>query len=107
MGEEVVNGKFLLKNIGKAISIFGGSKAKIDSWEYINSYKLANALAKKDISVISGGGTGVMEAANRGAKDAEHEIAKSIGLNINILAEKTIENIKTLVFTLNTFLKEK
>jgi uncharacterized protein (TIGR00730 family) len=87
IGGEVVNGKEHLEGIEKAISIFGGARAKPDSWEYIQSYELAKALAKKGISVISGGGPGIMEAANKGAKDAKNPEAKAIGLNINILAE--------------------
>lgn len=84
---EVINGRVSLKNIDKAISIFGGSKAKEDSWEYQQSYLLAHELAKRNVSVISGGGPGVMEAANRGTKEAQNEKAKAIGLNINIAAE--------------------
>lgn len=87
IGNEVVIGKESLKGIDKAVSIFGGARAKSDSWEYIQSYELAHALAQKGISVISGGGPGIMEAANRGAKDAKNETAKAIGLNINIKAE--------------------
>lgn len=84
---EVVNGRNTLKHIDKAISIFGGSKAKEDSWEYQQSYMLAHELGKRNISVISGGGPGVMEAANRGTKEARNKRAKAIGLNINIAAE--------------------
>ena len=87
IGSEVVIGKESLKGIDKAVSIFGGARAKPESWEYVQSYELALALAKKGISVISGGGPGIMEAANRGAKDANNEAAKAIGLNINIKAE--------------------
>jgi uncharacterized protein (TIGR00730 family) len=87
IGGEIVIGKESLKGIDNAISIFGGARAKQDSWEYIQTYELAHALAKKGVSVISGGGPGIMEAANKGAKDAHHEIAKAIGLNINIKAE--------------------
>ncbi len=88
VGAEVVNGRERLRNIDKAISIFGGSKAKSDSFGYIQSYELAHCLAKRGISVISGGGPGIMEAANKGTKEAKNELAKSIGLNININTEK-------------------
>lgn len=87
IGNEVVIGRESLKGIDKAISIFGGARAKHDSWEYIQSYELAYALAKNGVSVISGGGPGIMQAANKGAQDANHESAKAIGLNINIQAE--------------------
>jgi uncharacterized protein (TIGR00730 family) len=88
VGAEVVNGRERLRHIDKAISIFGGSKATKNSWAYIQSYELANSLAKRGVSVISGGGPGIMEAANKGTKDAKNELAKAIGLNINISAEK-------------------
>lgn len=84
---EVINGRNTLKYIDKAVSIFGGSKSKEESWEYQQSYMLAHELAKRNVSVISGGGPGVMEAANRGTKEAKNELAKAIGLNINIAAE--------------------
>lgn len=84
---EVAFGRKSLREIGKAVSIFGGSRAKTDSWEYLQSYELAHELAKRGISVISGGGPGIMEAANKGAKNADNELAKAIGLNINIKAE--------------------
>ncbi len=87
IGGEVVNGKKHLEGIDKAVSIFGGARAKTDSWEYVQSYELAKALAQRGISVISGGGPGIMEAANKGAKAANNPVAKAIGLNINILAE--------------------
>jgi uncharacterized protein (TIGR00730 family) len=88
VGVEIIYAKRTLQHIDKAVSIFGGAKAKQDSWEYINAYNLAHELAKRGLSVISGGGPGIMEAANRGTKDAKNEMAKSIGLNINISAEK-------------------
>lgn len=84
---EVVHGKKKMQNVKKAISIFGGAKAKYDSWEYLQTYNLAHELGKRSVSVISGGGPGVMEAANKGTKDAKNEIAKAIGLNIDIMAE--------------------
>lgn len=87
VGIEVFKGAEKLKDIKRAVSIFGGSRAGIDGWAYINSYNLAYSLALKDISVISGGGPGVMEAANRGVKDAKNNNAKAIGLNISIEAE--------------------
>lgn len=89
IGGEVVTGKKLLHGIERAVSIFGGARAKPDSWEYIHSYELALELAKRGVSVISGGGPGIMEAANRGARDAKNPLAKAIGLNINIGAEIT------------------
>lgn len=87
VGIEVVKGYKKLSKINKAVSIFGGSRAGIDGWAYMNSYKLAYNLAKNGVSVISGGGPGVMEAANRGVKDASNPEAKAIGLNISIEAE--------------------
>lgn len=103
VGIEVVKGSTQLKNLGKAISIFGGSKAGIDGWAYENTYNLAFALAQMGISVISGGGPGVMEAANRGVKDANHPIAKAIGLNINIEAEINDRRFQDISVDFNHF----
>lgn len=87
VGVEVVTGVNKLKDVDKAISIFGGSRANTDGWAYDNTYKLALNVASHNCSVISGGGPGIMEAANRGVKDAQNPYSKSIGLNISIEAE--------------------
>lgn len=52
------------------VVIFGSSKSSIETKDYIETMKLAALLAKQDITVITGGGPGIMEAANKGAAGA-------------------------------------
>lgn len=75
-----------LGELGTAISIFGGARWKPDSKWYQAAYKTANLLGENGYSIITGGGPGVMEAANKGAHDAD---AGSVGLVISLPFEAT------------------
>lgn len=69
---------------GPVVSIFGGSRlAKVSPYE-VTAHELAGLLIQHDISVITGGGPGIMEAANCGAFHAEVEKGKvrSIGITV-------------------------
>ncbi len=68
---EFVEGFETLGKITRGVSIFGSSRVKRRSRYYRLAERTARALAKADYTVITGGGPGVMEAANKGAKDAE------------------------------------
>ncbi len=59
-----------LKNLGPAISLFGGARVGKEHSSYQDAYVLANLAAKNGIATISGGGPGIMEAANKGSMDA-------------------------------------
>ncbi|MGE4357755.1 MAG: TIGR00730 family Rossman fold protein [Candidatus Omnitrophota bacterium] len=78
---EFVEGFEVLSRIGPAISIFGSSRIKRGSVYYKMAEELAYLLAKKGYAIITGGGPGIMEAANKGAKRAH---GRSIGLNIEV-----------------------
>lgn len=76
---------------GPVVSIFGGSKVQKLSPYAEHAYKLANLLIQHEISVITGGGPGVMEAANCGAIHAletKKSNAKSIGITVVGLGEE-------------------
>lgn len=72
---------------GPFVSIFGGSKLSALSPYAVIAHELAGLLVKHDISVITGGGLGIMEAANCGAFHAESEKGKvrSIGITVQSL----------------------
>lgn len=77
---------------GPVVSIFGGSRIKTKTPYAEKAYKLANLLIQHDISVITGGGPGVMEAANCGALHAfetKKTQARSIGITVKGLDEET------------------
>ena len=82
---EFVDGFDVLSKVGPAVSIFGSSRISRKDRVYKLTERIAYLLAKEGYAIITGGGPGIMEAANKGAKGAK---GKSIGLNIEIPAEQ-------------------
>lgn len=71
------------------VAIFGSARLKKDSSRYKEVYKLAKMLAERDIDVVTGGGPGLMNAANSGLQDGrKSEGTRSIGLNIKLLRKQ-------------------
>ena len=85
IGDELREGIESLEDIGAAVSVFGSARSPEDSWEYRSAIELALALSAEGITVVTGGGPGVIEAANRGARV---EAGKSVGLNIELPHEQ-------------------
>ena len=84
---ELVLGFNELGEIGPAICIFGSARIPADSAEYQRAREVGRAIGEAGFAVITGGGPGAMEAANRGAQDAD---ALSVGLNIELPHEQGI-----------------
>ncbi|MCL4509631.1 MAG: TIGR00730 family Rossman fold protein [Bacteroidetes bacterium] len=82
---EFVDGFDLLSRAAPAVSIFGSARMKPGSKYYELTRQVAYELAKTGYAIVSGGGGGLMEAANRGAKEGGGE---SIGLNIELPFEQ-------------------
>ena len=74
-----------LAHIGKAVSIFGSARTPRDHPEYARARHMARTLGGAGFSIITGGGPGIMEAANRGAREAG---VPSIGLDIELPNEQ-------------------
>jgi uncharacterized protein (TIGR00730 family) len=82
---EFVDGFEVMPESHPAVTIFGSSRAKPQSSSYKATLTMARLLGENGFNVISGGGPGVMEAANKGATEAG---AKSVGLHIHLPEEQ-------------------
>ena len=96
---EFVEGFESMSKIGPCVSVFGSARTKPESQYYQNAEEIGYLLTQKGYGVITGGGPGIMEAANRGAKRGN---GKSVGLNIELPFEQShnefIDNDKLLNF---------
>ena len=82
---EFVGGFEVMPEVYPAVTIFGSSRVQPDSSTYKAAENLARLLVENGFNVISGGGPGVMEAANKGAAEAG---GKSVGLHIHLPSEQ-------------------
>jgi hypothetical protein len=82
---EFVDSFETLARVGHAVTVFGSARASPGDPYYKRAEALARELAKHGLPVITGGGPGIMEAANKGAAEGK---AKSVGLNIALPAEQ-------------------
>lgn len=82
---ELVNGTEKLASLGHAVSIYGSARLREDSPYYQAAQQTSAMFAEKGLAVITGGGPGIMEAANRGAYEAG---GVSVGLNITLPEEQ-------------------
>ncbi len=82
---EFVEGFETLSKLDSCVSIFGSARVKPNTQYYRLAKQVAKAFGKAGYGVISGGGPGVMEAANRGAREAA---APSVGVNIDLPFEQ-------------------
>src|SRR5580765_8590553 len=78
---EFVDSFEMLSQVGTAVTIFGSARTPPTDPAYQSAVELARLLAGNKLAVITGGGPGIMEAANRGAAESK---GKSVGLNIRL-----------------------
>lgn len=85
---EFIKGFRALHFVGPCVTIFGSARFKEDHPSYIQARELAARIAQLGFTIMTGGGPGIMEAANRGAKDVG---GRSVGCNI-VLPHEQFEN---------------
>ncbi|MDH4099301.1 MAG: TIGR00730 family Rossman fold protein [Nitrospirota bacterium] len=101
---ELTDGFEELADIGPAVSIFGSSRIGEDNPYYQKALEVGRLLAEKEIAVITGGGPGIMEAANRGCM---LNGGLSVGLNIELPMEQKPNNYITRLVSFRYFFVRK
>jgi uncharacterized protein (TIGR00730 family) len=101
---EFVSATERLKEITPAVSIFGSARTKPEHPYYKLTEEIARQLSDAGFSVISGGGPGIMEAANKGAFYGD---APSVGLNIELPHEQTGNEYQDISLTFHHFFMRK
>lgn len=95
---EFIDGWQFLADFKKTVTFFGSARTQEGEKWYEEARKLAKLLAQNGYSVLTGGGPGIMEAANRGAHEAKEEspndkkIGDSLGLNIKLPSEQRVNS---------------
>ena len=87
INKELLDGLEFIGSYPKSVTFFGSARFKEDNPYYIKAQRIASLLATRGFAVVSGGGPGIMEAANRGASDAG---GNSIGFTIVLPKEQVM-----------------
>lgn len=86
------------------VTIFGSSRAKPESFAYEEVKKLAKHLAEMDCDIVTGGGPGLMQAANEGAAEAgSPHLSRSVGIRVNLPFEQKINPYVNEAYQHETF----
>lgn len=101
---EFVDGFGALAELGPAVAVFGSARTKPDEPDYQAAQRMGDLLARRGIAVITGGGPGIMEAANRGAALAG---GTSVGLGIELPHEQEINEWVNLGMSFRYFFVRK
>ncbi|HEY7118434.1 MAG TPA: TIGR00730 family Rossman fold protein [Tepidisphaeraceae bacterium] len=101
---EFVEGFEVMAGAGKAVSLFGSARTRPNDHYYKEAEETARLFAKTGFSVITGGGPGIMEAANKGAFEAG---GQSIGLNITLPQEQEANKYQTISLDFHYFYARK
>jgi uncharacterized protein (TIGR00730 family) len=101
---EFVEGFETMSQVGKAVSIFGSARIRPSDPLYKAAEQTAATLARDGFAIITGGGPGIMEAANKGAYEAG---GQSIGLNITLPQEQEANRYLTIALDFHYFYARK
>lgn len=101
---EFVEGFDIIRRYGLSVSFFGSARATLGDDSYARAEELARRLSKKGFAVVTGGSSGIMQAANKGAFEAG---GASVGLNINLPDMQTYNPYLTEKFGFDHFFVRK
>ena len=101
---EFIDGFDALARLGPAVSIFGSARTVPSDPMYAQAKQLAGRLSRRGFTIITGGGPGIMEAANRGARDAD---GVSVGLAIDLPNEQGLNEYVDLAIYFRYFFVRK
>ncbi len=101
---EFVEGFETLRSVWPSVSIFGSARSGRNHIYYQDAVRISQALSEAGFSIITGGGPGIMEAANLGASRGE---GRSIGLNIKLPFEQDPNRFADIVIHFNYFFARK
>jgi uncharacterized protein (TIGR00730 family) len=104
IAEELRKGFEALGHLGKAVSIFGSARTPPDDPRYEAARRMARRLGEEGYAIITGGGPGIMEAANRGAREAG---VPSVGLGIDLPHEQGVNAYVDLPLNFHYFFTRK
>ncbi|NQY78832.1 MAG: TIGR00730 family Rossman fold protein [Candidatus Caenarcaniphilales bacterium] len=101
---EIIQGFEELRDVNNGVAIFGSARTKPEEKYYKATEKLAEELSLEGFNIITGGGPGIMEAANKGAQKGK---GKSIGLNIKLPREQSPNQFQNIELDFNYFFVRK
>lgn len=101
---EFLHGFRILHFVGPVVTVFGSARTKEDTHYYELARKIGHELASMGFTIMTGGGPGIMEAANRGAKEAG---GKSVGCNIILPMEQSHNPYLDIMVTFKYFFVRK
>jgi uncharacterized protein (TIGR00730 family) len=104
MAGELTHGFEVLSGLPPAISVFGSARTSRDHPEYATARELSRRVGAEGYAIITGGGPGIMEAANRGAADAG---VRSVGLGIDLPHEQSLNEWVDLPLQFHYFFTRK
>lgn len=102
--EEVQAGYNIIRKFHKTVTVFGSARTPIESGYYQKAREVGKRLASENYAVITGGGHGIMSAANQGAQEAG---GHSVGFNIALPHEQTLNPYTTESFAFSHFAPRK